>query len=277
MIVDVEILLWFLVYAVPVLYAVALVGYVVLFWSESPAARRTARPLLAVAVGANVAYLVGFTFHFHHIPAVTVHQVLAGVGFAVATTYLWVEGRTQTPHTGPFILALVLACQVVGMLNPRLDGGMPAVLDSAVFSLHVTAAILGYSAFALAAVYGLIYLLLYHQIRLKRFGLIFRRLPPLATLDSMNFYSAVVGFSFLSLAVLSGALWAGHVFQGKVLDPKLVVALWTWVLYGAAIFGRRYRSWKGPRLAYSSLFTFVVVVGSMFGVNYALTRFHFFA
>jgi ABC-type uncharacterized transport system permease subunit len=267
--VDVDSLLWFFVFAVPALYAVALSTYVALFATESPIALRVARPILATAVGANLAYLLIFTVHFAHIPVVTVHQVLA-------TTYLWVEGRTRTPHTGPFVLALVLLCQLAGLLHPRLDAQMPAVLDNAIFSIHVTAAVLGYSAFALAAIYGLIYLLLYHQIRIKRFGLIFRRLPPLATLDSMNFYAAAVGFAFLTVAVITGFVWALQVYDDKVLDPKLVVGLWTWVLYGAALFGRAFRSWKGPRLAYSSLFSFVVVVVCMFAVNYALTRFHIF-
>ena len=34
--------------------------------------------------------------------------MLGNVGFAVAATYLWIQNRTRTPYSGPFVLSLVL-------------------------------------------------------------------------------------------------------------------------------------------------------------------------
>jgi ABC-type transport system involved in cytochrome c biogenesis permease subunit len=240
--IDAKLLLSALLELLPVLYGVAFFDYVLVFATDESMVRRLARPLLMTAVVANLIYLLGFTLYFEHIPLVTVYQALGAVGFSVAATYLFVESRTGTPHTGPFILFLVLVFQILNTLFPKLDRDIPQILGSTLFSFHVSAAVLGYSAFAVAAVYGLLYLMLYHQIRTKSFGLIFRRLPSLDILDRMNFYASVG----------------------------------TWVLYGLAILGRQFTAWKGPRMAYSSLFGFLVVLFSLFAVNFFLTKFHVF-
>ena len=274
--IDTKVLLTLLLEFLPVLYGVAFFNYVLVFATEEQVVRRLARPLLVAAVAANLLYLLAFTFFFEHIPLVTVHQVLGAVGFAVAVIYLWVEAKTGSLYTGPFILLLVLVFQILNTLFPKLDHEVPEILSSALFSFHVSAAVLGYSAFAVAAVFGLLYLLLYHQIKGKSFGLVFRRLPSLDILDRMNFYASVAGFTLLTLAIILGAIWSHHLFGSVSTDPKVLVAMGTWLLYGLAIFGRQFVSWRGPRLAYSSLVGFFVVLFSMFVVNYLFTKFHMF-
>ncbi len=280
--IDTKVLLTLLLEFLPVLYGVAFFNYVLVFATEEHTVRRLARPLLVTAVAANLLYMLAFTFFFEHIPLVTVQQVLGAVGFAVAVIYLWVESRTGSLYTGPFILFLVLVFQIVNTLFPKLDSYVPDILSSALFSFHVSAAVLGYSAFAVAAVFGLLYLLLYHQIRAKSFGLVFRRLPSLDILDRMNFYAAIAGFAMLTLAIVLGAIWSEHVpasmnVKPTFTDPKVLVAVGTWLFYGLAILGRQFVSWRGPRLAYSSLVGFVIVLASMFVVNYVFTNFHMFA
>ena len=274
--IDTGLLLTILLVVLPVLYGVALFNYILVFVTNDRLARRLARPILTTAVLVNFVYLLVYTVFFEHIPMVNVYQVLGCVGFAVAATYLWVESRTGTLHTGPFILALVLVFQVVHSLFPKLDDDVPEILKSALFSVHVSAAVLGYSAFAVAAVYGVLYLLQYRAIRNQSFGLVFRRLPSLDILDRMNYYAAASGFVLLTVAIGIGALWSTRVFGEVHVDPKVLVAVLTWVLYGAAIIARRYITWRGPRMAFSSVLGFVVVLFSMFAVNFFLTKFHVF-
>ena len=260
----------------PVLYGLALIAYVVTFGINQPTMRRLARPLLLVALVANAVYFFGFTFYFQHLPFVNVFQVLGAIGFAIAVIYVWVESRAKSPHTGPFILALVLVFQILNTAFPRLDREVPEILRSTLFNLHVSAAILGYSAFAVAAVYGLLYLLQYRVIRNKSFGLVFQRLPSLDILDHMNLVASSTGFLFLSIAIVAGIWWSHEVFGGVQVDPKVLVAVLTWIIYGLALFGRRFVSWRGPRMAYSSLFGFLVILFSLFAVNFFMTKFHVF-
>lgn len=274
--IDTGMFLGVLLKLLPVLYGIALVTYIVLFVSNDPRIRRLARPLLLVAVIANVVYVLAYTMYFEHIPMVNVYQVLGGVGFALAVIYVWVESKTETLHTGSFVLGLVLVFQVLNSIFPKLDHEVPEILQSKLFSVHVSAAVLGYSAFALAAVYGVLYLLQYRAIRKQRFGLIFRRLPSLDILDRMNYYASAAGFALLTLAILTGAVWSSQVFGNVKIDPKVMVAILTWVVYGVSLVGRHVVSWQGPRMAFSSVVGFLVILFSMFAVNFFLTKFHVF-
>jgi ABC-type transport system involved in cytochrome c biogenesis permease subunit len=170
----------------------------------------------------------------------------------------------------------VLIFQIINTAFPKLDRQVPEILRSTLFSIHVSAAVLGYSAFAVAAVYGLLYLLLYRVIRHKKFGLLFQRLPSLDILDRMNVVAASAGFICLTVAILAGTVWSHRVFGGVNVDPKVLVALLTWVVYGLALAGRRFVSWKGPRMAFSSVVGFLVILFSIFAVNFFLTKFHVF-
>jgi ABC-type uncharacterized transport system permease subunit len=274
--IDTGMFLGILLKLLPILYGVALVNYLVFFVSNDPRVRRLARPTLLLAVIANVVYVLGYTTHFEHIPMVNVFQVLGGVGFAVAVIYVWVEAKTDTLHTGSFVLALVLIFQVLNSMFPKLDHEVPEILQSKLFSLHVTAAVLGYSAFALAAVYGVLYLLQYRAIRKQKFGLVFRRLPSLDILDRMNYYASAAGFALLTLAIVAGGVWSSQIYGSVKIDPKVMVAILTWVVYGVSLGGRHLVSWQGPRMASSSVVGFLVILFSMFAVNFWLTKFHVF-
>jgi len=273
--VDTRLLLRVLLVLTPALYAAAWCLYVLVFFNDSPEMKRAARPLLTVAAATHLAYLLGFTLFFQHLPLVNGFQLAGAIGFAVAATYLWVEGRAGSPHTGPFVLFIVLAFVSVSLLDPRLDHAVPVILQSKLFSIHVSAAVLGYSAFALAAVFGLLYLMQYYGLRAGRFGLVFRRLPSLGILDRMNLYAAILGFVFLTVAISVGGAWSARVFGGVMLDPKVAIALAAWLVYGLTLMGRRLAWWSETQMAYSTLFGFGIVLFSMFVVNY-WSRFHVF-
>ena len=264
-----------LLHVLPVLYGVAFFNYVLLFLTEERLVLRLARPLLTVSVLTNVAYVLAYTIHHHHIPLVNVFQVMGAVGLATAATYLVVESRTKTPFTGPFILLPVVVCQVVHTFFLPGSGKVPEILFDPLFGVHVTAAVLGYSAFVVAAAYGFLYLALYHDIRRKKFGLIFRRLPSLDILDRMNAAAATVGLVCLTVAIAAGLIWSRERFGSVQMDPKVIAAMATWLIYGVAVLGRPF-SVTGARTAYTTLAGFVVMLFSLFGVNFFFTHFHRF-
>jgi ABC-type uncharacterized transport system permease subunit len=78
------------------------------------------------------------------------------------------------------------------------------------------------------------------------------------------------------VAIVAGTWWSHVVFGGVKIDPKVLVAVLTWVIYGLSLVGRRFVSWRGPRMAYSSLIGFLVILFSLFAVNFFLTKFHVF-
>ena len=274
--INTQLILNTLLHLLPVVYALAFFNYLLVFITEDTMVRKLARPLLWTAVVLNFIYAAVYTIYLEHIPLVTVYQVLGAIAFSLAGLALWVEYRTGSPYSAPFILFIAGIFQIFNAEFPRFDHQVPDILHSKMFSLHVASGVVGYSAFAVAAVYGVLYLLLYRGMRAQNFGLFYKRLPPLGTLDQMNAIAATTGFVTLSIGVLIGFVWSRMEFGEFRLDPKVLTAVITLAVYGLALAAWRFRGGKGTRMAAASVVGFCIVLFSIFGVNFFLTEFHGF-
>ena len=81
-------------------------------------------------------------------------------------------------------------------------------------------------------------------------------MPDLAILSRSNYWSAVVAFGALTVTTTTGliALAAGREYN----MARALVAGVLWGLYGVAVFGHRYFALSGKRLAYCTLFGFLL-------------------
>jgi ABC-type transport system involved in cytochrome c biogenesis permease subunit len=59
-------------------------------------------------------------------------------------------------------------------------------------------------------------------------------------------------------------------------DPKILIALVSWVLYSFAVLARRAIGWTGRRAAWLSAIGFAIVLLNFVPVGYFLTRSHNF-
>ena len=140
---------------------------------------------------------------------------------------------------------------------------------------HMICSLLSYGAFLAAFVCALLFLIQERQLKRKRMGMLFRRLPSLEALDRMHFVAIGIGFGLLSIGVAAGFLGAnalmGRWWSG---DPKeyLTVALWASYL---ALWVVRVRSTlRGRRLALLSILGFSLVLFTFLGVSRLLPTWH---
>jgi len=196
---------------------------------------------------------------------------------SITIAYMYIEWRTHTSNTGAFILLLAFAFQTASSLFIRDNVVIPDYLHSFVLGYHVSAALLGYTGISLSAVYGFLYLMLYHEIKSTRFGLIYSRLPSLEMLETMSNRSEVFGFAMLSVAIGIGMLWLPRVFESfSYWDPKLVGTIFIWLLYAIALGAKRGLGWQGRKTMVISLVAFGFVFLSMTVINLYLSGFHSF-
>jgi ABC-type transport system involved in cytochrome c biogenesis permease subunit len=128
--------------------------------------------------------------------------------------------------------------------------------------------------------------LLFKEIKAKHLGFFYARLPSLQVLDSMNQKAIVIGWVFLTVGIVIGAIWTAQVrgtapgdprVQNMSLqDPKIMVALVSWVIYSFQAFAARRIGWGGRRTAYLSALGFAIVLLNFVPVSYFLTRSHDF-
>ena len=94
------------------------------------------------------------------------------------------------------------------------------------------------------------------------------RFPEHRVLDELAYQLILLGFLFLSIGIITGAVWANSAW-GRYWgwDPKETWSLITWFVYATLLHARMTRGWHGKRIAYLSMIGFAAVIFTYFGVN----------
>ena len=261
----------------PLAYAVVIYAYGRAFFSDVSWAQRSKRTLLVGLLLLHAAYLLARTIAFDHPPATNMFEIFTLIAFTTTAAYTAIETRTGQHETGYFVLMIPFFFQLVSSLFIEDLLKVKDVLRSIYFGMHVTSALAGYAAITLSAIYGFLYLMLYHEMKKSQFGVIYRKLPSLENLERMSVFSIWLGFIFLALAMIAGLIWLPQAFTDfSYADPKLIGTIIIWLIYGIALLARRSAKWKGRRMMVIAISGFVISVFSMTLINLFLTGFHRF-
>ena len=271
--------------AVPlVAYGAALVAYFWHFARRQPSVGRAATTLLVVAVLAHV-FVIGMQTMAIGLPIAGPTSTISTFVCLLALAYLFTEMTTDERAMGTFILPLLVGLQSIPAFKPAIEDRAP-VLQGPLFGLHVSSLLFAYASFALASVIGVTYVLLFKEIKAKHLGFFYARLPSLQVLDRMNQVAIVVGWIFLTVGILVGAVWTpqARVYAGgdprvqamSLQDPKIFVAVVCWAVYSFEVFAARRIGWGGRRTAYLSAVGFAIVLLNFVPISYFLTRSHNF-
>jgi cytochrome c-type biogenesis protein CcsB len=91
-------------------------------------------------------------------------------------------------------------------------------------------------------------------------------LPKPMVLDEIGYRAVVVGFPFLTLTIILGAVWAETAWGTYwSWDPKETASLVTWLIYGAYLHARVMRGWRGNRAAWLLVIGFLATLLTYFG------------
>jgi ABC-type transport system involved in cytochrome c biogenesis permease subunit len=261
----------------PTLYALSWALYALLFFRNDPFAERTA-PLLLYASGALHALdIVLRALFFRHFPVATLFEAFSVLALAILVVYLLIEWRIGVRTTGMFIVGIVFIFQLVSSAFITSPPEVNELLMDPTFVLHASTAVLGYSGMAISAVYGLLYLMLFYDIKKQRFGLIYKQLPSLEVMAGFTYRSAILGFVFLTVAMGLGLLLLVKVYGTYwKWDPKLAVTFIAWLIYSIGVGAGTFWGWSARRVAFASLAGFAVILFSLVVVNFFFTAFHEF-
>jgi ABC-type transport system involved in cytochrome c biogenesis permease subunit len=266
-----------------VLYAASAVAYVAHFARRDAATGRRASGFLGAAVLSHT-FLIGMqTMQAGYAPLVGTTAAVSAFVWLLGLAYLYVELTTEERAMGMFVTTLLAVLAILPALDPEV-AERPALLRSPLFTVHVLSMLLAYASFALAFAIGITYVLLFKEIKAKHLGFFYTRLPSLQTLDAMNARAVIVGWLFLTCGLAIGGLWATQLGGStdpraqamSVADPKILVALVSWIVYSFALFARRAIGWSGRRAAWLSALAFLIVLLNLVPVGYFLTRSHNF-
>lgn len=235
------------------------------------------RVFLFITLFVHFLYLLLRTIQFDHPPITNVFEIFTVLAFSVSFAYFILELVTDIRGTGPFIIIISIAFQIISTLFIEDLTEVREILRSNLLGTHVISALIGYSGITISAVYGILYLILYNEIKLNKFGLIFNRLPSLEILERMSFIAAIIGFVFLSITIIIGIIWLPQAFaQFSYLDPKLIGTFAVWILYGIGLINKFLGKWRGKKLIILSIIGFTLAICSTILTNFLAKSFHSF-
>jgi len=204
-----------------------------------------------------------------HAPLSNLYESLIFYSWTIIVIYLVIEKRYKNRIIGAFTTPLAFLALAYASLSPNIDDRIQPLipaLKSNWLIAHVITCFVGYAAFAIA--FGISFMYLLKQKENEHKGLLLDHFPEPNVLDELTHQMVVFGFLFLSVGIITGAVWANSAW-GRYWgwDPKETWSLITWFVYATLLHARMMRGWHGKRIAYLSIAGFMAVLFTYFGVN----------
>lgn len=261
--------------AVTAAYLAVWLRYLKSFFGED--GRRAGAPAAwAMAAAAfHSVFIVYLSSTMRHPPLTSPFEALTMIALMLALIHIFMEQRMGMSSPGALIFFMVFALQFAASVFMAYVPAEPRLMNGAILMLHAFLALVGYTAFAVAFLYSVMYLLLHRELRSGRFSVLFRRLPSLEELDEMNFRASLIGLVFLLVSVTLGFVWS-HITFGLLPwhDAKVMTTVFTWLVYLAVLVFKTLFGWQGRRMSILSVCGFVIVAASMIFVNVIPHTFH---
>ena len=231
---------------------------------------------------------IGFTLHTiniviryvkgGHIPITNLHEASSFFSWCMVVLFFVLEARYRIDLLGAFIMPIVFVLMLSSSVLPReINTSLNPVLKSYWLGIHTTLAFLGDAAFAMAAGVGVMYIIQERYLKSKHPSGLFQRLPSLQVLDEINYRLITLGFPLLTLAIITGVIWANTAWGTYWRwDPKEVWSLITWLIYALVLHLRLTVGWRGKKASILSILGFILVIFTFFGVNLLLKGLHTF-
>ena len=229
----------------------------------------------------NTAALAARTMETGRAPYANLYETMILLSWLIVMCYLVIEIKyLRLRALGAIIVSIAfLAIGAAAMLPYRYQVAEPLIpaLQSNWLILHVITTFVGYAGFAVAFGLGILYLFKERAER-KKVSSFFDRFPSAELLDDLGYRFIALGFPFVTLGIILGAIWANYAWGGYwSWDPKETWSLIVWFIYAGYFHGRLVRGWRGRKTAYFSIIGFLAVIFLYWGVSFVLPGLHAYA
>jgi len=242
-----------------------------------------------------------------HFPLSSLYESLLFLSWSISTIYLIIENFLQKEFIG-ILIAPLLLCIIgfTGFSLPgELQYSKPLVpaLQSNWLFMHVSVMILSYAGLLVGSILSITYIVIsffsqsktslldnqntsileaqpetllstfnsdmYSKSSVPQNTTPLKSLPDLLLIfDNLSYRTIGIGFCFLTLGILSGAVWANETWGTYwSWDPKETWALITWLAFAAYLHTRLIYGWKGKKPAIIASIGFLFIWVCYLGVN----------
>lgn len=260
-------------------YTTAIVFYLLAtlpLWRGLVFSDRLRRQFLLIGGIALAAQLISLYADAHAAGGVHLHffAALSWVSAGMVSTLLIANSFRPIEGLGLVVFPIAIGTCLLSALWGAPTGAGAALSDWRI-GLH---AILALTAFATLSVAALVAVMLGVQdraLRTRQLQPWLRGAPPLTQVENLLFQLIGVGFSLLSLALVTGIMFVHDLFAQHLVH-KTVLAIFAWAVFGTLLFGRWRFGWRGRRairLVFGGMVLLIFAyLGSKFVLELVLQR-----
>lgn len=225
-----------------------------------------------------IAYAYGFLLRYFdaNVPALWgLPDSLAFFASVIVVLLLIIELRWRDHTYGALVMPLAAILALFSGKMQQAGRPLPPALQSPWLAVHVSLCFIGYAFFLLAFCFAIFYLWQESEVKSRKPGIFFFRLPSLGLLDKLGYMAVGSGFVFLTAGIFTGSVWAYQAWGSFwSWDPKETWALVMWLVYLFYLHGRLIAGWRGRKSAWLAIAGFAVMIFTYLGVSFLLPGLH---
>lgn len=247
------------------------------------------------AIFANVTLfliLSGRWFYYKYFPLSNLYESLLFLAWTLLFIHLILEFKTSSKILGVIITPIVLFITGFSHLSLPLEmqkaSPLVPALQSNWLMMHVSLMMLSYATLILGSLLAILFLMLsLKEVNLKNKlqklnlnnSIFLTNLNNTTTIsisskfleniDNLSYRIISLGFPFLTIGIVSGAVWANEAWGSYwSWDPKETWALITWLIFAAYLHARIIKKWEGIKSSILASIGFIMVWICYLGVNF---------
>ena len=216
-----------------------------------------------------------------YFPLSNLYESLIFLSWGISSIHLFVEQKTKSRLIGSITSPILFFLSGFSSLTLPVDmqKALPLVpsLQSNWLMMHVSMMMISYATLILGSLLSILYLALeffnekkeVYVISSLTSSLKASKLSILQTVDMWSYRIIGLGFPFLTIGIISGAVWANEAWGSYwSWDPKETWALITWLVFAIYLHSRLLKGWQGKKAASVGSCGFFVIWICYLGVNF---------
>jgi len=284
-------------YQLPVIACFLLFFAMILYWiSLSIPKNNLIFQVSKVLVGvSNILFVLTLSIRWvseGYFPLSNLYESLIFLSWGISFIHLIVEYKTQSRLIGAIATPLMFFLSGFSSLTlpTEMQKALPLVpsLQSNWLMMHVSMMMVSYATLILGSLLSILYLafvsfspkakmtldssnnrLNESQGEISVSSVNYSKLSLLQTVDIWSYRIIGLGFPFLTIGIISGAVWANEAWGSYwSWDPKETWALITWLVFAIYLHSRLLKGWQGKQAAILGSCGFFVIWICYLGVNF---------
>jgi cytochrome c-type biogenesis protein CcsB len=221
-----------------------------------------------------------------YFPLSNLYESLIFLSWGISTLHLFIEFQTQSRLIGSISTPLMFFLSGFSSLTlpTEMQKALPLVpsLQSNWLMMHVSMMMVSYATLIVGSLLSLLYLAFISftassvQVSIENAdtsSVVLQqnssKLSLLETVDIWSYRIIGLGFPFLTIGIISGAVWANEAWGSYwSWDPKETWALITWLVFAIYLHSRLLKGWQGKKAAVLGSCGFFVIWICYLGVNF---------